>query len=810
VGPVAQAETPTPEAARVDASPVVPPRLVTPAPPVYPEAALAEGLTGEVSLLVDVSTEGLVTEARFEAGPAIFTEAALDAAKRLRFAPATQDGRAVAVTTRVHFEFSPPSALALAHVHAHDHAAEEIVVHASYPDLGGTRARTTLDEAHLEAHAGDDLAETLSEVPGVTLAGGTTDAAKPIIRGHQERRLLVLYDGIRHESQKWGADHATEIDPFSAGQISVIRGAAGARYGPDAIGGVVLVAPPPFRTEPGVGGKALTAFSSNGRRPYGAARLDLVPAGRDALTVRVEGNYARGASLSAPDYVLGNTSSEQWNGGLAAGWRWDSGQLRLGWHHYDFRAGVYYGVKHGTPSDLETQLTAERPVTAHLWSTTYAIDRPYQAVTHDVVSAHLVDTGDLGSVELTYAYQHNHREEFDQVRGDNESAQYDFTLRTHSLDTLLEHPGARLGDATLSGGLGLQGLFQENIYAGLSLIPNFRGLSGGVFAFERLSWYGVDLEAGARYDHLDRTAFMTRLVYGQHERRGTLSEAECTVEDDGDASCPASYDAGTVSLGALIHVVPDTLDLKLDLSSASRFPNVDELYLIGSAPTFPVYALGNPSLGIETSWSGSTTLGLRLPWLTAEASAYGSWITDYVYFSPQRNADGSLHYDVTVRGTFPTYEYQPIDAVVSGLDGGFELNPDGRLGLDAGGALVRAVHAETGEQLIGTPADHLRLSAQLRPGPAGPLRETVLSVSSELVAQQTRTEVDADFAPPPPGYVLLGAGVQTELELKGRDLRIALHAHNLLDTAYREYTSLLRYYGDQPGRDVRLRVGVDL
>ena len=29
------------------------------------------------------------------------------------------------------------------------------------------------------------------------------NAAKPIIRGQQERRLLLLYDGVRHESQKW-------------------------------------------------------------------------------------------------------------------------------------------------------------------------------------------------------------------------------------------------------------------------------------------------------------------------------------------------------------------------------------------------------------------------------------------------------------------------------------------------------------------------------------------------------------------------------------------------------------------------------
>ena len=40
-------------------------------------------------------------------------------------------------------------------------------------------------------------------------------------------------------------------------------------------------------------------------------------------------------------------------------------------------------------------------------------------------------------------------------------------------------------------------------------------------------------------------------------------------------------------------------------------------------------------------------------------------------------------------------------------------------------------------------------------------------------------------------------------------MRLGVEVRNLLNTAYREYTSLLRYYADQPGRDVRLRVGMD-
>ena len=62
-----------------------------------------------------------------------------------------------------------------------------------------------------------------------------------------------------------GPDHATEVDPFSAGSISVIRGMP-AHGMADAIGGVILVEPPPS-SHAWSGGKFLTAFNSNGQQP---------------------------------------------------------------------------------------------------------------------------------------------------------------------------------------------------------------------------------------------------------------------------------------------------------------------------------------------------------------------------------------------------------------------------------------------------------------------------------------------------------------------------------------------------------------
>jgi len=781
---------------------IVAPSLIEQVELTYPEAAQGSGKHGTVNMLVDVDEKGQVVRSRFESGPEVFREVSIQTASQLVFSPATKDGVPVAVTTRVSFHYAPPQRTGARAKHS---AYAEITVHSTNPDLEDTRARTTLDEAALERVAGDDFAHSIAQVAGVRTAGTNADAAKPIIRGQQERRLLVLVDGVRHESQKWGADHATEIDPFSAGSISVIRGAAGARYGPDAIGGVILVEPPPMRTDPGVVGKFLSAYSTNGKRPYAALRLD---AGSESgVSTRLEGNAAIGSTQSTPDYLLGNTASKVWNLGGSVAYEWDGGVFQATLHHHDFVAGVFYGVNHNTPDELLTQFEAEQPVTAHLWESTYEIDRPYQEVTHDIGVIRSELDGEWGELESIYAFQINLRKEYEHVRMDRTHPQFDFTLRTHSIDSVYTHPAATYGIGELKGGLGIQGGFQENVYTGLPLIPNFRSFSGGLFAYERLSMNRLDLEFGARADALSRAAYINDNSYDAHVRRGTLDPNNCE-ELKQSSRCAAAYTATSFSMGTLLHAVPDTVDLKLDLSTATRFPNVDELYILGHAPTSPVYANGHPDLEPETILNASFTTGLRTQAIEAEASVFGQRVNDYIYFASELGADGEPRFDVTIRGTWPTYGFQQINADFYGMDGSIDLAPHAPVGLQALGGIVRAESRETGDELIGTSADHLTLAAVGRPAPIGPLRKIELKVRAELVAKQSRVNPKHDFAPTPDGYTLWGAGIETEIGQR-RPVRVGIEGHNLLDTAYREYTSLLRYYGDQPGRDVRVRVGFD-
>ena len=765
-----------------------PPELLAQAELRYPEGATEHG---DVTIQVTLDASGAVLQVEVMEGPAIFHEAALEAGRRLSFAPATQGGQPVQGTALVVFHFAPPQEESPSF-----EGTGTIVVHADDPDRNDVHARTTLDEDDIEAHASDDLSETVDDVPGVTIGGGATDAGKPIIRGQTERRLLVLQDGVRHESQKWGPDHATEIDPFAAGTISVIRGAAGTRYGPDAIGGVILIDPPEMRLEEGVGGRAVLAYNVNGQKPYGAVRLDR--GGDTAL--RVEGNYAIGAALSTPDYVLGNTASRVWNLGAEVQREIAGSTVRLGVQHYNFTAGVFYGVSHNDLDELRQAMELDRPVNADLWTTSYDIDRPRQEVTHDVISLHVDTPLAWGESEFIYAFQMNRREEFEPVRSNITGPQYDFTLMTHSVDAAAQHYPFVWRDTLLEGGFGLQGVWQDNLYAGRDLLANYRGLSGGVFAYERLVLDKVDVEVGARYDHLSRYTYMKGSDYERHERRGTLDATHCDVNKETDvAFCPAHYDAGTVSLGALWHVVPETLDWKFEASNATRFPNADELYLLGSAPTFPVFAIGFPDLGPETTWGASSTLGLRTGLLDAELSGFANRINDFVYFAPEFNENGQLHYDVTIRGAYPRYSYRPIDARFYGVDGVVRLGPEAVVGLDLSGSLVRA-YDDKGVFLVGTPADRVRGRLSLRG--VDRLGAPELAVVVDGVAKQSRVDPGLDFAPAPDGFWLMGVAASADV----RGVRVGVNGSNLMNVQYRDYNSLLRYTADAPGRDVRVHV----
>jgi iron complex outermembrane receptor protein len=718
-------------------------------------------------------------------------------------------------------------------------STRELVVTGRQTREAARRTLTTsvavVDGAALARVRGRGLADVVADVPGVTMVQSGPQQAKPVVRGLFGRRLVMLTDGVRHEGQDWGIDHAPEIDVQGAGQLTVVKGAAGVRYGADAIGGVILVDPPSLRLDPGLAGEVFVGGVDNGLRGAAGGRVDLVLPQLPGLSLRLEGNTSRGAAVSTPDHVLGNTFSAVDNVGVTAEYRAlvfeRAVTAKLAFRHHEADLGICYCLEVATPEALKARLAAGAPPGAETWTTSYEADRPRQHVKHDLALARVdVDLG-VGHLQTTYAFQLDDRDEFDRVRRAVEGPQYSFLLQTHAVDVVFVQRRQRFGRFSLHGQVGARGDAQLHAYEGLQLIPNYRRFTGGVFGLERLvvEDFGglgdLELVAGARADGLTQTSFLSERAWATQVRRGRIDDDDCDLAGD-VARCDKTLPAASVTLGsrlALPLALPgsdrtDTLTLQADLSSAARFPDVDELYLGGQAPSFPVFGLGDAGLETERTWQ--LTLGgeLRTPDLVVEAGAFASRINDYIAFAPELSPDGRPVVDVLASGAYPRFSSKAVEAMLSGVDGGAVLWPSSIVSVAVQAALVRGLDLSSGGYLPFMPPDQVRAELRLQPDEgmlqavvpalAERLRATRLATGVVVVATQARSDPRSDFAPPPPGYTLWNASATTETDVFGLPVQVGLEGRNLLNTRYRDPMSLMRFFADQPGRELWLRLAV--
>jgi iron complex outermembrane receptor protein len=280
----------------------------------------------------------------------------------------------------------------------------------------------------------------------------------------------------------------------------------------------------------------------------------------------------------------------------------------------------------------------------------------------------------------------------------------------------------------------------------------------------------------------------------------------CGRSDLAQVECASRFHTASASLGGLVRLT-DAWTAKLELSTASRPPNPDEQYLNGSSPTFPVLGLGKPDLAPETTYASSATTAYQGARVAVEASAYANLINDYIAFAPATDSAGAPIFDVLIRGTFPRFVTRAVDAVFYGADGGIAVTPVPALALNAQVSLVRA-RTRDGAYLVFVPADRARATVTYKPPAFWGTRKSYAAVTGEYVAQQTRFDQAADLAPPPDPYFLLGAELGTEVHVGAQAVAIAVQGQNLMNTRYRDYTSLLRYFADQPGWQLMLRLSM--
>jgi len=620
-------------------------------------------------------------------------------------------------------------------------------------------------------------------VPGLALLQTGPSIAKPVIRGLHSQRVKVINAGVAQEGQQWGGEHAPEIDPFDAERIEILKGAAGIEYGPGALGGVIRIEPGAYPSGFGIQGDvALNGFLNN---MQGAASVhaDGRHAALPAFAWRLHAGVRRAGDARTSDYVIGNSGFFEWNASAGGEYRIGPLALELSQRRFETELGIYRGSHLGNYDDLTRAITLGRPPVEYQF--TWSIAPPKQNISHDVstVTADYSIRG-IGSARLQLSRQVNHRQEFDVHKRWFDSTAtatlpaFDLTLTTYSGDLSFKHHPL----AGLTGALGISASRQTNIGQSLSfLIPNYRLHMAGVYAREELSSGRWTFEAGGRLDGAETRVY--RYVQKNIPDR--------TITNAGISGV----------LGARI-VLTEDFSASIALSTAWRPPGVNELYSDGVHHGTAQYEIGDPSLRPERALTADLTLRYESIKAKLELSAWTAEFEDFISIFPDPQPT------LTLRGMFPTIRYRQADAVMRGLETTAAYSFFHWYRAELSASIVRGKNSSDGSPLFLIPADRLRIAQHFHLPRTGVFKDPYMEIASLLVNRQTEVPADVDYLPPPPGYALIDAELGAIKDILGTDIDLSLSIKNILNESYRDYLSRFRYYIDDPGRDLILRIRV--
>lgn len=654
-----------------------------------------------------------------------------------------------------------------------------------------TLTESTLTGAELQQTRGEVLGDALKSIAGVDVISTGPTIIKPVIHGLYSNRILILNNGVPQEGQQWGTEHAPEIDPFVATKLTVIKGAASVRYGSDAIGGVVLVDPADLPVQKGMGGEVNMVGVDNGRMYCGSGILQggITDSG---LSYRIQGTYRRSGTLQAPDYNLDNTGTLEENYSGELGYNKEHYGTTLYYSHFYTEIGINRNTVAGNYSQLLQLFNLNHPIVDSAF--TYQIQRGYQTVSHDLLKASaFIKYASFGKLEATLARQDDSRLEYDfdapysisnQLANSPEN---DFELVTHTAELVWEHNP--IGNIT--GSIGADFMTQGNIYTGLAyqpVIPNYRNYEGGIFIIEKWNLSNrFLLEAGWRYDYKWQTEYMLNPT--------SLQEYTNLQQ----------YNNTTATLGAT-YQVSSAVGLDFNAGSGWRAPSVYELYAYGIHGATATFEVGDSTLKVEKSYDLTTSLHYESEKLYAEIGVYVNYINNYIYLQPQAGKPDAVV--ETIAGVFPRYNFTQTDALFKGTDLDVKWHIAKHVTYEPKVTLVYANDLTNHDYLVLIPPQRFQNSIEYRWRKLGKMTNVFISIGNTIVAKQTRVPPNSDFVPPPDGYNLFFASIGCSIFLGKQEMSISLQGNNLSNVAYRDYLDFFRYYTDEPGRSIQLKIRI--
>jgi iron complex outermembrane receptor protein len=645
------------------------------------------------------------------------------------------------------------------------------------------QASSTIDQKDILSTSTKSLGQTVYDVAGVSSITNGAGIAKPVIQGMWGNRVSIINNGIAQSGQQWGVDHAPEIDPFVADHITVIRGANALAYGGVSLGGVVVVDPGEIQPEPHIHGLVNYVFNTNGLGHTINAKLEQ---GKPGASWRIAGTIKYIGDRRAPDYFQTNTGNREAN--IAATVEKEfSSRLKASVYYslFNTEIGILRGSHISNSTDLESAIGRDEPFFTND-DFSYDIQAPRQLVQHHLFKAkakYLLN--DEQFLSFQYGGQLNKRNEYDVRRaGRSDRPALSLEMISHFLEAY--HSWQTSSNWQLKSGIQYDFTDNNNDNAStgrMPLIPDYRSNKLSVYSIANLKKGKWHTEFGGRFD----ARFLEAITISETLPREI--ERKDHVFNNYNLAGGIAYDWTR------------WLDVKLDLGYVQRQPEVNELYSSGLHQGLASMEYGNPNLVAETSLKSILTLEMQInsKWF-AQFSAYYHQIDDYIFLNP------TGEFELNISGSFPIFRYEQTDARIVGSDIliSYAILPELKATVIA--SVLRGDDLSKGIPLVFMPANNLlaRLTYSLKDGSR--FKNSSTWISGRYVARQDHLLPEQDFLVPPQGYFLMEVNFQTSYSWGLQALDVGIRIENLLNTRYRDYLNRMRYFSDDLGRNIFVRV----
>lgn len=682
---------------------------------------------------------------------------------------------------------------------------EEVTIQAKQHKEKGVESisQVVMKSAEITSNPTQSLGEALSDIEGVTFNSNGTNVKLPVIHGLSGNRILILNNGIKHGFQNWGTDHAPEIDISSASSITVVKGAAGVRYGPEALGGVILIKPNslllnnPFSV--GLG----TSYETNGR---GYSTNLKIEQGTKNWSYFANGNYIKIGDRFAPDYSLTNTGKEEKAFGLGVLRHLNKWDFKINYSYVNQNLGLLRSSVTNSSTSFIRAIDGDEPVIIEPFS--YDINAPNQNTQHHLLKAE-ANWYYAENAKLTFVggAQLNKRLEFDVRRATNNPI-IDLDLITHDYQLDWQHPKWK----GLEGIIGVQ-YFNQNSDNNpgtdtTPFIPNYNTERFSAFVVESLSYGKNTFEGGFRLD------------YESNDVRGRETNQDIFRDE-------YNFSNFTSSLG-YVRQLSKNSTFRTNLGTAWRIPNMEELFSFGQQGfktnfgllryvsvngelnTNEVISLEDSGVEPEKGYKFINEFQTNNDGNAHSLTVYSHYIENYIFDRP-------IGVFGTIRGPMPAYIFDQADALFFGSDYTWKKKLTNSLTSTYGLSLLWSKNINENSSLINEPPISTDLELRwdqkefwvfdyskwtIKPSYTfkqfqAPRTVTVQSLIDESEIVTTDSEI-FDFADAPDGYFLL----DLSWSFKWRKLNGSISANNILNNSYRNYLNEFRYFADEPGRNI--------